>query len=54
MTDEHLALACDRCGETNGGQMLIPVEIPITNETWDLCDPCVDEMVDWIEDGGDD
>lgn len=51
MTDDYDPTVCDRCGDEPNG-MLIPVEIPITSETWDLCDPCVDDMVEWIE--GDD
>lgn len=43
---------CQKCGKETD-DMLIPVEIPVTGEIWDLCDPCVDDLVDWIE-GGDD
>lgn len=41
---------CDRCGQKEGpNETLILVKIPVSGEEWDLCDPCVDEMVEWIE-----
>jgi len=40
---------CDKCGETKDSIKLIAVEIPISTETWDLCDPCVDDLVRWIQ-----
>jgi len=53
-TDGTERWECDRCGkkETEMDQ-LIPVEIPLTGEIWDLCDPCVDDFVRWVEAGTD-
>lgn len=44
---------CDHCGDAFERYNPIPVEIPLTGESWDMCDPCVDDMVDWIESGDD-
>jgi len=45
---------CERCGrpESDVGR-LIPLDIQITNETWDLCDPCIDAFEEWVEAGTD-
>ena len=47
MTEERYP--CDRCGEEFDSIELIPLEIPLTGENWDLCDPCMDDLVEWIE-----
>lgn len=44
---------CQKCGrETDPNEILIPVEIPVSQEAWDLCEGCVDDFVCWIESGG--
>lgn len=52
MSDESAAEVyhCAKCGEKEPAkEMLIPVEIPLTGEEWNLCELCTADMVDWIE-----
>jgi hypothetical protein len=46
MSDE----TCAKCGrEMSSGEMLIPVEIRVTCEAWDMCESCVNDFVNWVE-----
>lgn len=45
--------ACYKCGKIGDDRNpLIEVSIDLTGEYWNLCDPCIDKMVDWLNTGG--
>jgi hypothetical protein len=41
---------CHRCeSEETDRNPLIEVKIPLTGESWLVCDPCINDMVDWLD-----
>ena len=42
--------ACSRCGRVESEDLpLFELEIQLTEEYWMLCDPCLDEFTEWLE-----
>jgi len=41
---------CKKCGDVlSSVEVTIEVTVPLTRESWDLCDSCIDDLKQWIE-----
>jgi len=41
---------CAKCGvQESERKPLYELRIPVSDEWWMMCDPCLDDMVEWID-----